>query len=167
MTCGRPPPRLRRDHPREYGENAGTVDGCGCGIGSSPRIRGKFVVDAGMGKGGGIIPANTGKIPLPLRALEPPPDHPREYGENWDKLRGEVLPLGSSPRIRGKYSACRTGYHACGIIPANTGKILRIGGCCAGNTDHPREYGENTCCATVVPSEGGSSPRIRGKSLLT
>ena|GEM_PF-6099200 len=76
-----------------------------------------------MGKGGGIIPANTGKIPLPLRALEPPPDHPREYGENWDKLRGEVLPLGSSPRIRGKSTATFKIDEKTGIIPANTGKI--------------------------------------------
>ena len=87
MTCGRPPPRLRRDHPREYGENAGTVDGCGCGIGSSPRIRGKFVVDAGMGKGGGIIPANTGKIFCVQDRLPRLWDHPREYGENFTYRR--------------------------------------------------------------------------------
>ena len=54
--------RLRRDHPREYGENAWLSK-------SSPTQA-------------GIIPANTGRIGRGYRHGRPLPDHPREYGEN-------------------------------------------------------------------------------------
>ena len=70
------------DHPREYGENSLmstlTVEFGG----SSPRIRGKFVIHRPHDKASGIIPANTGKIvDVPVVCYEGW-DHAREYGEN-------------------------------------------------------------------------------------
>ena len=56
------------DHPREYGENTtDTFFRCST-QGSSPRIRGEFQVHRNLFGIDGIIPANTGRIPAPLRS---------------------------------------------------------------------------------------------------
>ena len=52
----------RADHPREYGENRVVVDDAEPDAGSSPRIRGKFLLQSRAVHHTGIIPANTGKI---------------------------------------------------------------------------------------------------------
>ena len=90
-------------------------------------------------------------------------DHPREYGENQDLCDLLKEQEGSSPRIRGKWVAPRCFCLGVRIIPANTGKMLRLRRPRQRGRDHPREYGENlsTRAATARPS--GSSPRIRGK----
>ena len=75
-------PDSGRDHPREYGENEYTVPAPLNGFGSSPRIRGKSEVGLLRGRFYGIIPANTGKIPVGVEPSEGVWDHPREYGEN-------------------------------------------------------------------------------------
>ena len=54
------------------------------------------------------------------------------------------MELGSSPRIRGKFSVCFVVVTANGIIPANTGKILNELVDVHALQDHPREYGENS-----------------------
>ena len=50
------------DHPREYGENPPRMTPMVTRPGSSPRIRGKLLNTLGYVLGGGIIPANTGKM---------------------------------------------------------------------------------------------------------
>ena len=72
----------RRDHPREYGENATTGD----------------IIATGLG----TIPANTGKIRLTCGPVERGGDHPREYGENAPLMSSTSALMGPSPRIRGK-----------------------------------------------------------------
>ena len=72
-----------RDHPREYGENAGE----------------EFFVEYRKG----IIPANTGKMRAAHSQQRAHGDHPREYGENPTVRSLDVAGQGSSPRIRGKY----------------------------------------------------------------
>ena len=59
-------PVRRRDHPREYGENAVSLPASVTAAGSSPRIRGKSVRVVTAGARSGIIPANTGKLKLSL-----------------------------------------------------------------------------------------------------
>ena len=93
-----------RDHPREYGENVTVNLKPLGGKGSSPRIRGECDYWEATEVEPGIIPANTGRIPLPQPPVGAHRDHPREYGEN-------LLPD----------RQVRAGR---GIIPANTGRIL-------------------------------------------
>ena len=94
--------------------------------GSSPRIRGKPVLDVAVVFGAGLIPAHTGKT---TGAPEVPAKgwaHPRAYGEN----RGVPLLLrrrrGSSPRIRGKLLRNRRSGRVNGLIPAHTGKTVQV-----------------------------------------
>ena len=74
--------------------------------------------------------------------------------------------MGSSPRIRGKYDEAFDLTDAERIIPANTGKIVWGGVCGEDFGDHPREYGENQFLRKTTQVAPGSSPRIRGKSIV-
>ena len=55
--------------------------------GSSPRIRGEYVVEDLHFVVLGIIPANTGRITPSVQGGRGLSDHPREYGENRMSLR--------------------------------------------------------------------------------
>ena len=79
----------RRDHPREYGENARSRNRQSVPRGSSPRIRGECGLTDAAG-----------------RAL---PDHPREYGENKAVKTPKWNDWGSSPRIRGEFRPVQSG----------------------------------------------------------
>ena len=153
------------DHPREYGENVETKAATSTWEGSSPRIRGKSFHTCCHGTPIGIIPANTGKILLDCSEVTAYGDHPREYGENIYSRRMLCLSVGSSPRIRGKSGAALCRVHEGGIIPANTGKIIRHKPHIKIDRDHPREYGENDLFTYGRVWLAGSSPRIRGKCL--
>mgnify|MGYP000919914153 CR=1 FL=1 len=50
-----------------------------------------------------------------------------------------------------------------GIIPANTGRMLRVRVTEGFEWDHPREYGENDIAVVDGAPYMGSSPRIRGE----
>ena len=112
-----------------------------------------------------IIPANTGKICGLCRTLWVVWDHPREYGENAMDWKGKLAMLGSSPRIRGKFTPRANGRFDRGIIPANTGKIFGDAIGKGRELDHPREYGENPIDGVLAEANEGSSARIRGKLL--
>ena len=111
----------------------------------------------------GIIPANTGKIRSQRCDHRPFWDHPREYGENTLSELVLELDAGSSPRIRGKLRNGERTLSWHGIIPANTGKIIRPPSRTEQTSDHPREYGENYALPLSSSFHRGSSPRIRGK----
>ena len=113
---------LSRDHPREYGENSVASTADLVMVGSSPRIRGEYVVPHGGHPHLGIIPANTGRMPP-------------------SSLKSLVV--GSSPRIRGEFHILKAHIGNDGIIPANTGRIRMWTRPPTPSGDHPREYGEN------------------------
>ena len=154
---------LSGDHPREYGENTALEDNPVTHYGSSPRIRGELHGDVRVAMSGGIIPANTGRMVWLHTVRQPPPDHPREYGENTNAGGKDAPPEGSSPRIRGESDAASAARCGNRIIPANTGRIGTVVRTTGGTGDHPREYGENFGVEALGWGLWGSSPRIRGE----
>ena len=157
------PCTLTADHPREYGENFSSKSSINSCTGSSPRIRGEFIVHDGDSPYIGIIPANTGRMQQSLNTAVTNPDHPREYGENKQRwVSCQTIP-GSSPRIRGESPPTPSPSFLTGIIPANTGRMATRGLRIRLKRDHPREYGENSSVNTTLTPREGSSPRIRGE----
>ena len=88
-------------------------------------------------------------------------------GENIGIVRNVFEQVGTSPRARGKRFEFHDGSFPCRNIPA-----------CAGKTEdpytlnyllqeHPRVRGENLSQIRLVPPTEGTSPRARGKHLLT
>ena len=109
-------------HPRVCGEN------CGRGItrvfppGSSPRVRGKPGGSSRRACSPRLIPACAGKTRSASRSPPTWRAHPRVCGENGVAANGVRLPLGSSPRVRGKLPPGARADTASRLIPACAGK---------------------------------------------
>ena len=93
-------------HPRVCGENADKHSPTLLHGGSSPRVRGKHLAPAMERIAPGLIPACAGKTEVDPVTSTPPRAHPRVCGENSASTSGRNLPLGSSPRVRGKRGCC-------------------------------------------------------------
>ena len=92
------------DHPRACGANRFVSDGLKYVPGSSPRMRGKHVLEQLREVAGRIIPAHAGQTPVMRFMVMVIPDHPRACGANCVGMF-QLEPLaGSSPRMRGKQS---------------------------------------------------------------
>ncbi len=93
------------DHPRACGANTAARPSPWSTCGSSPRMRGKPIINRVDGRSRRIIPAHAGQTsPSPTLGV-PCPDHPRACGANMDGSYGAQCWDGSSPRMRGKLSA--------------------------------------------------------------
>ena len=93
--------------------------------------------------------------------------HPRVCGEN-QSVNIKIHPAsGSSPRVRGKQS--REQQHVCdaGLIPACAGKTVARYFPRVSSQAHPRVCGENTLQRKLAGNSEGSSPRVRGKHVIS
>ena len=65
--------------------------------------------------------------------------------------------------MRGKRRVRQRGTHPQRIIPARAGQTPPTATGSSNDTDHPRACGANASSDCTIPSESGSSPRVRGK----
>ena len=161
--CRRPVCSRCPDHPRACGANWHTravADGL---YGSSPRVRGKHVVEADGDSAIGIIPARAGQTRPPHTDWLSRPDHPRACGANYLTALIVFIAIGSSPRVRGKPRGLAAGQRGGRIIPARAGQTVWGGQRGASRADHPRACGANSSASAVTVTLPGSSPRVRGK----
>ena len=113
---------LLGDHPRGCGEKQlHQVRGL-CGVGSSPRVRGKGFERGGETSKERIIPAGAGKRCDISNIIDTSRDHPRGCGEKRESDEVGHSAQGSSPRVRGKGQKVRSRMKYLGIIPAGAGK---------------------------------------------
>ena len=166
-TPSPPSSRTRaRAHPRVCGENRGFVLSVGFWNGSSPRVRGKPLVELGLLHVHRLIPACAGKTTRRTRSAPCPPAHPRVCGENSPSSPSAASLAGSSPRVRGKQNPPGPDASDLGLIPACAGKTSSPPSCSSRRVAHPRVCGENTAWAACCGTTPGSSPRVRGKREL-
>ena len=74
---------------------------------------------------------------------------------------------GTSPRTRGKLTSAELKGPKAGNIPAHAGKTARFQHVCDEKQEHPRARGENPAIKPHIILLLGTSPRTRGKHLLT
>ena len=88
-------------------------------------------------------------------------------GENSRVSTLHPRATGSSPRVRGKLILVGRTVKIRGLIPACAGKTSEAPRCSRSIRAHPRVCGENnlTVCPHTTPP--GSSPRVRGKLLVS
>ena len=154
--------RSSRDHPRVCGEHQGSAPPSSSARGSSPRMRGAPRAHPRRLRGDGIIPAYAGSTHTRPRIDVPHGDHPRVCGEHLVAVVLLVLPVGSSPRMRGAPRAGAPAANTGGIIPAYAGSTGQRVAKNAPRRDHPRVCGEHPANRTSKESFEGSSPRMRG-----
>ena len=132
-----------REHPRVCGENRKEKSWLLKLTGTSPRMRGKPATENNLINFLGNIPAYAGKTACPATCSGAPQEHPRVCGENGWSFLFYPMPLGTSPRMRGKRNAridyvCETRN-----IPAYAGKTTSNARCARRTEEHPRVCGEN------------------------
>ena len=112
--------------------------------------------------GGRIIPAYAGSTGPTFGASMVAWDHPRVCGEHPSVKDLEMVPDGSSPRMRGALGPCLCISVPPGIIPAYAGSTTIRAANENYSRDHPRVCGEHTFTRRPSMSSDGSSPRMRG-----
>ena len=114
-----------------------------------------------------LIPAHAGKTVAAVSMIVAASAHPRACGENASSATDVSTPMGSSPRMRGKHPRRHADISSQRLIPAHAGKTLAKALGDVLSQAHPRACGENPSTIALVVSAAGSSPRMRGKPLLT
>ena len=155
------------EHPRVCGENA--IVGCkdATTFGTSPRMRGKPGLEDRHILPRGNIPAYAGKTTIAVQLGNQHKEHPRVCGENFPFLYRIRLIRGTSPRMRGKLLNKLPIQIKHRNIPAYAGKTQHTPHGHQTVSEHPRVCGENLACRVRGFMCGGTSPRMRGKHILT
>ncbi len=149
-------------HPRERGEQVGTVRWSWSHSGSSPRARGTGPSHHQSEPSLRFIPASAGNRALRSVARFLFPVHPRERGEQTAESRQTGCWAGSSPRARGTGVFSPDGLEIERFIPASAGNRCARRARRLAAPVHPRERGEQTVSSGMASSMFGSSPRARG-----
>ena len=109
------------------------------------------------------IPAHAGKTCVFVCAGEGLKEHPRARGENRRSTPHGHMPIGTSPRTRGKPHTSHCVKRHIRNIPAHAGKTVTVMTCTFLRWEHPRARGENEQGIKIGRFPRGTSPRTRGK----
>ena len=127
-------------------------------------MRGKGRVRHAVHRFVGITPACAGKRKKCRKCRPGLGDHPRMCGEKKFTFDAGKLIPGSPPRMRGKANIGRSFLHVRGITPAYAGKRMETMTRRHAVGDHPRVCGEKISGTTLITTQQGSPPRMRGKA---
>ena len=158
---------MSAEHPRVCGENNWFPTKIISTKGTSPRMRGKqdfLLLSAGEDRN---IPAYAGKTWFCLPNVPNLPEHPRVCGENVFTRSTAFLTPGTSPRMRGKLRPHPTALGNARNIPAYAGKTSLRTVRYTPHQEHPRVCGENVNIGLGNFCDRGTSPRMRGKLLIS
>ena len=159
----RRPARNCPAHPRVCGENLTSTPTLLATRGSSPRVRGKRPPTTRAAPHTGLIPECAGKTAADHAGGTAYRAHPRVCGENLIPVIEALVPVGSSPRVRGKLDEQGQDDAVRGLIPACAGKTTPRRRRARQSRAHPRVCGENSHYEWEGCDCPGSSPRVRGK----
>jgi len=149
-------------HPRVCGEQPRHKLSKRAVVGSSPRVRGTAFFQKPSPPAPRFIPACAGNSLSGIMNVAARTVHPRVCGEQLLHLYCQLLPAGSSPRVRG---TGRTAGQPNGLprfIPACAGNSEGIWPPASTATVHPRVCGEQSTGNWSMMRCAGSSPRVRG-----
>ena len=149
-------------HPRWCGEHPVPWRVPEAAAGSSPLVRGTFTGDPTSGGTERFIPAGAGNIAIAWNALARVAVHPRWCGEHMQSIIMLLFGAGSSPLVRGTYTARAVRPRWCRFIPAGAGNITTSPPPRWTQTVHPRWCGEHSNRAMIFAVSIGSSPLVRG-----
>ena len=155
-------PVLRPVHPRACGEHGVEDVLLSPDLGSSPRLRGTYALAPDRPQDGRFIPAPAGNMMTIDRRSFYQTVHPRACGEHPSKFQILLIPVGSSPRLRGTCPAAGQHSRRSRFIPAPAGNITAGAAGCGPAPVHPRACGEHPTRKLGQGHILGSSPRLRG-----
>ena len=154
-------------YPRVCGGSHHHIAAATRSIGLSPRVRGKRAGRTNPDKPAGSIPACAGEARWNTWAIAVGTVYPRVCGGSAAAAAMASLPMGLSPRVRGKPRRLVGGRPCRRSIPACAGEAVSPGRSTSVPAVYPRVCGgsiPNGAEATMVQ---GLSPRVRGKPVRT
>ena len=169
------PARAGEAPPDVQGPNSVSVHPRACGgslrrglaavrkLGTSPRVRGKLRRGRLVRVTHRYIPARAGEATRRRRARPNARVHPRACGGSRLARESQRVPVGTSPRVRGKRPSCARAGTRGGYIPARAGEAVDVGVGRQTMRVHPRACGGSRAAAKSNPNQTGTSPRVRGK----
>jgi hypothetical protein len=113
-----------------------------------------------------VYPTHMGNMPSSAYWTQFWAVHPRASGEHMDSLHNIMPMVGSSPHLRGTLPFRLFDLFASRFIPAPAGNIWHRNNNINRNTVHPRTCGEHLHRDNPMPAQRGSSPHLRGTSLM-
>ena len=129
--------------PAYAGKTPGSGCGCPGGWGTSPRMRGKRLLNRPLPAPQGNIPAYAGKTVRDPHMCFNAGEHPRVCGENLHSEKCSHNIAGTSPRMRGKRKGATLISAERRNIPAYAGKTSGPMPQSSRAPEHPRVCGEN------------------------
>ena len=127
-------------------------------------MRGKLGTVDVLVNDGRIIPARAGQTSRCRTSTSRRPDHPRACGANHACMALMVLPVGSSPRVRGKQRGLDRAPPVVRIIPARAGQTRQRHKPTFLDPDHPRACGANATARSggadhhrIIPARAGQT----------
>ena len=130
--------------------------------GSSPRVRGTRQDGRPQQCPNRFIPACAGNTRAGSHRGCRQSVHPRVCGEHFVRVSSTLLPVGSSPRVRGTRPMGGDEGRRRRFIPACAGNTRATRPTVVRQTVHPRVCGEHGRPQTAPLRHAGSSPRVRG-----
>ena len=130
-------------HPRACGEHHSPIRRTPQNIGSSPRLRGTYILSLSFLNSLRFIPALAGNMKGTAYCLQTHPVHPRACGEHYCIGASASIFAGSSPRLRGTFGAVCLDLLQPRFIPALAGNMLAWGQFRSCQPVHPRACGEH------------------------
>ena len=153
-------------HPRVCGERAQPMNALAHEIGSSPRMRGTHRAVEEQDFIARFIPAYAGNALWRKERRATGSVHPRVCGERQAYPVRQYTVFGSSPRMRGTLLHALDSKPLIRFIPAYAGNARLFARLALRMPVHPRVCGERVGRESVVRSQVGSSPRMRGTPLI-
>ena len=166
-VTGGDPTGLDEVYPRVCGGNtSGSYTRAGI-PGLSPRVRGKRLLQPLLAPAGRSIPACAGETLARAKPRRLTMVYPRVCGGNRCAMPYGASGVGLSPRVRGKRVFLRLHPPLLRSIPACAGETIWVRYWCGVGWVYPRVCGGNYAGAGRAVSDGGLSPRVRGKPLMS
>ena len=159
-------PSPDRVHPRVCGGDSTAGLWSALGGGPSPRVRGRLKSMLFVEFAIRSIPACAGETLRQSSLNFHPRVHPRVCGGDSSAASFHGPMKGPSPRVRGRHCGARVYAVPLGSIPACAGETRTNGVMRAFRRVHPRVCGGDALRLSASASDGGPSPRVRGRRKL-
>ena len=143
------------------GTRASRAVGAAC-HGLSPRVRGNLVLEDGMIRGTGSIPACAGEPRFITLRKARRTVYPRVCGGTVGESRQPTGGGGLSPRVRGNLPLYNVVDEAGGSIPACAGEPRTTARARRPTAVYPRVCGGTASMSPSFGGKSGLSPRVRG-----
>ena len=114
----------RTAHPRRCGADAVEAAAVQKAPGSSPQVRGRYLVCDFFNVVFGLIPAGAGQMACPAGRAPTAWAHPRRCGADPVLIAFSSFVMGSSPQVRGRLGRVPAIFLGFRLIPAGAGQMV-------------------------------------------